>query len=240
MKKNFWNLNVGVIANLATRVLETSAKPAYVNLVANLPFLQKLTEANTAYHKVIDKPAYSGIGKQISKLDLLRDNRFLGLKNAILGLIQLDGITYHQDAVDVYAVIELHGTDLYHYTYDDESTHLNQLILGLENPENTIRLQHLNLTEAFGLLKTAQIEFAQLVDGQSEADSILRGMESASSLYKNMVIALRNYVGYIDAMTEIDSSWTALSLELDVALKAAANNPKPTAPKTGDSTTETK
>jgi len=32
MKKNFWNLNVGVIANLATRVLDISIKPIYVNL----------------------------------------------------------------------------------------------------------------------------------------------------------------------------------------------------------------
>jgi hypothetical protein len=219
MKKNFWNLSVGVIANLAARVIETSMKPVYVNLVTNLPFLQKLTEANIAYHAVIDKPAYSGKGKQVSAADLLRDNRFLGLKNAILGLIQLNGITYHQDAVDLNAVIELHGTDLYHYTYDDESTHLDQLILDLEKPENIIRLQHLNLIEAFTLLKTSQTGFIQLVGGQTEADSILRGMESA----------LRNYVNYVDNMSEIDSNWTALSLELNRDLKAA-NNPTPAAP----------
>jgi hypothetical protein len=231
MKKNFWNLNVGVIANLAARVLEISVKPVFVKLVENLPFLQKLTEANAAYHEVIDKPTYSGIGKQVSVADLLRDNRFLGLKNAIWGMIQLNGITNHQDAVDLYAVIEQHGTDLYRYTYDDESTHLNQLIQDLEKLENTTRLQHLNLTEAFTLLKASQTAFVQLVGGQSEANSILRGMESASSLYKNLATSLRNYVNYVDAMTEIDSNWTNLSLEINEALKAA-NNPKPTPPKT--------
>ena len=231
MKKNFWNLSVGVIANLAARVIETSMKPVYLNLVTNLPFLQRLTEANTTYHEVIDKPAYSGKGKQVLAADLLRDNRFLGLKNAILGMIQLDGIMYHQDAVDLNAVIELHGSDLYHYTYDDESTHLNQLILDLEKPENTLRLQRLNMIEAFTLLKASQTGFMQLVDGQSEANSILRGMESASSLYKNLATSLRNYVNYVDAMTDIDSSWTALSLELNQALKAA-NTQKPAAPKT--------
>ncbi|HZK68395.1 MAG TPA: DUF6261 family protein [Paludibacter sp.] len=237
MKKNFWNLNVGVIANLATRVLDISIKPIYVNLVESLPFLQKLTEANAAYHVVIDKPTYSGKGKQVSAADLLRDNRFLGFKNAILGLIQLDGIAFHQDAVDLKAIIDLHGADLYRYTYDDESTHLNQLIQDLEKPENITRLQHLNLTEAFALLKASQTDFIQLVGGQSEADSILRGMESASSLYKNMATSLRNYVNYVDAMTDIDSTWTALSLELNEALKAANN--KPTLAKT-DTTTETK
>jgi len=231
MKKNFWNLNVGVIANLAARVLEISVKPVFVKLVENLPFLQKLTEANTAYHEVIDKPTYSGIGKQVTAADLLRDNRFLGLKNAIWGMIQINGLTYHQDAVDLYAVIEQHGADLYRYTYDDESTHLNQLIQDLEKPENTLRLQHLNLTEAFTLLKASQTAFVQLVGGQSEANSILRGMESASSLYKNLATPLRNYVNYVDAMAEIDSNWTGLSLELNEALKAA-NNSKPTPPKT--------
>jgi len=237
MNKNFWNLNVGVIANLATRVIEISVKPAYVKLVENLPFLQKLKEANTAYHSVIDKPTYSGKGKQVLEADLLRDSRFLGLKNALLGFIQLTGITYHQDAVDLNAVIELHGADLYRYTYDDESTHLNQLILDLEKPENTTRLQHLNLSEAFTLLKASQTEFIQLVSGQSEADSILRGMESASSLYKNLATYLRNYVNYVDALSEIDSTWTGLSLELSEALKAANNKQNP--PKT-DTTTETK
>jgi len=231
MKKNFWNLNVGVIANLAARVLEISVKPVFVKLVENLPFLQKLTEANSAYHEVIDKPTYSGIGKQVTAADLLRDNRFLGLKNAIWGMIQINGLTYHQDAVDLYAVIEQHGADLYRYTYDDESTHLNQLIQDLEKPENTLRLQHLNLTEAFTLLKASQTAFVQLVGGQLEANSILRGMESASSLYKNLATPLRNYVNYVDAMAEIDSNWTGLSLELNEALKAA-NNSKPTPPKT--------
>ena len=238
MKKNFWNLNVGVIANLATRVIEISVKPMYVTQVASLPFLQKLTEANIAYHAVIDKPGYSGKGKQVSKADLLRDNRFLGFKNAILGLIQLDGIAYHQDAVDLKAIIDLHGADLYRYSYDDESTHLNQLIQDLRKPENMTRLEHLNLVEAYSLLEASQTDFIQLVGGQSEADSILRGMESASSLYKNMATSLRNYVNYVDAMSEMDSNWTALSLELNEALKAANNKPTPT--KTDDTPTEKK
>lgn len=239
MKKNFWNLSVGVIANLAARVIETSMKPVYLNMVTNLPFLQRLTEANTAYHEVIDKPTYSGKGKQVSAADLLRDNRFLGLRNTILGMIQLDGIMYHQDAVDLNAVIELHGSDLYRYTYDDETTHLNQLIVDLEKPENTLRLQRLNMIEAFTLLKASQTGFMQLVDGQTEADSKLRGMESASSLYKNLATSLRNYVNYVDAMTDIDSNWKGLSLELNEALKAA-NTPKTTPSKTDTPTSETK
>ena len=238
MKKNFWNLNVGVIANLATRVIEISVKPMYVTQVASLPFLQKLTEANIAYHAVIDKPGYSGKGKQVSKADLLRDNRFLGFKNAILGLIQLDGITYHQDAVDLKAIIDLHGADLYRYSYDDESTHLNQLIQDLRKPENMTRLEHLNLVEAYSLLEASQTDFIQLVGGQSEADSILRGMESASSLYKNLATPLRNYVNYVDAMSEFDSNWIGLFRELNEALKAAYNY-KITQPIT-DAPTETK
>ena len=186
---------------------------------------------------MIDKPTYSGKVKQVSAADLLRDNRFLGFKNTILGLIQLDGIAFHQDAVDLKAIIDLHGADLYRYTYDDESTHLNQLILDLEKPENITRLQHLNLTEAFTLLKTSQTDFIQLVGGQSEADSILRGMESASSLYKHMATSLRNYVNYVDAMSEIDSNWIGLSLELNEALKAANSKP---APAKTDTTTDAK
>ena len=224
MKKNFWNLSVGVLANLASRVLEISVKPAYAALLKDLAFLQKLTTSNSAYHEVIDKPNYSGIGKNVFEADQLRDNRFQGLKKAIWGMIQLDGLAFHQDAVDVYALFEKHGFDLYHYSYDDETTHLNQLIQELGNPENTTRLQHLGLTEGFTLLKTSQSSFEQSVSGQTEADSVLRGMESASSLYKDMASSLRNYVHYVNTMSEIDSSWKSLSLELNEALKAANNN----------------
>jgi len=87
-------------------------------------------------------------------------------------------------------------------------------------------------------IKVCCRKYPTLVGGQSEADSILRGMESASSLYKNMATSLRNYVNYVDAMSEIDTNWTALSLELNEALKAANN--KPTPPKTDDTPTETK
>ena len=223
MKKNYWNLTVGVIANLASRVLEISIKPGYAILVKDLPFLKKLTVTNTDYHAVIDKQTYSGIGKQVFEADQLRDNRFQGLKKSIWAMIQLNGIACHQDAVNLYALFEKHGLDLYHYSYNGETTHLNQLIQDLEKPENTTRLQNLNLTEAFTLLKTAQSTFEQLVSGQTEADSVLRGMESASSLYKDLARSLRNYVNYVNTMSGIDSNWTALSLELDQALKAANN-----------------
>ena len=53
-----------------------------------------------------------------------------------------------------------------------------------------------------------------------------------------MATSLRNYVNYVDAMSEMDSNWTALSLELNEALKAANNKPTPT--KKDDAPTETK
>jgi hypothetical protein len=239
MKKNFWNLSIGLLANLVTRVLETSGKAAYAKLVEGLAFLQKLIEANVAYHEVVDKPAYSGHGKAVAEADLLRDNRFIGFKNVVLGFTQMGGITNHQDAVDLFAIINLHGADLYHYTYDEESTHLTQLIQDLEKPGNTTRLHNLNLTEAFTLLKASQVAFSLLVSDQSEANSQLRGMESASSLNKNLITALSNYVNYVDAMSTIDSGWSGLALELNEVLKPS-NTPKQAPKKETATPVETK
>lgn len=221
MRKNYWNLSVGVIANLVKRVLEISAKPVYVNLVGSSAFLRKLTSLNSAYSLLIDKPGYSGLGKQLLAADVLRDKRFLGMKKALRGFIQMDGIANHDDAVKLYALFEKHGIELYHYSYGDETTHLNQLLLDLEQPENVARLQRLNMMEAFTLLKDAQTAFESILNSQTEEDSELRGMESASSMYKNMAVALRNYMNYVDNMSELDGNWTAFSLELNEALKAA-------------------
>lgn len=224
MKKNFWNLNVGTLANLVTRVLDTSGKASYAELVEGLMFLMKLKEANAVYHEVVDKPTYSGHGKAVADADLVRDNRFMGFKNLVLGYSQIDGFVNRQDAVELFTIINLHGADLYRYTYDEESTHLTQLIQDLEKPENVNRLQKLNLTEVFTLLKTSQMAFTQLVSSQSEANSQLRAMESASSLNKNLVVALSNYVNYVDTMSSIDNSWSGLALELNEAIKAASNS----------------
>ena len=229
MKMNVTGLKTDTLAELVKRVLQISKKDVYA-MVKNHPLLLKMAECFEDYMDVFDKKTYSGKGELVLKADLLRDSCYLGIKDIVMGNMQIEGLSTRLDATDLYAIMVTHGVNLYRYTYGDESSHLEQLIADFEKPENTVRLAHLQLTEGFGLLKTAQQNFQVIFNEQSSANAELRGKESVSSLQANLTAALRTYLDYVDVMNSFDSSWTALSLELNEAVKAA-NNTKTSASK---------
>lgn len=232
MKINYASLTIDSLAELVKRVLNISKKTAYV-MVLNHPLLQKLMEVADEYLLVFDKKTFSGMGSLVAKADLLRDNLFKGMKNSVLGMSQMHGLAAQQDAIDLYAIFETHGLDLYHYSYDAQSSHLDKLIEDLEIPANKAKIERLHLTEAYELMKTSQQNFELNFGEQSLANSQLRTLQSASSLQNKMIEALRNYLHFIDVMTSIDASWIPLSKEIDERVKAALNSkqnpPKPDA-----------
>jgi hypothetical protein len=234
MKKSFWSLSIGKLANLAKRMIETSSKAAYSSLLKDLPLQTRVEEAATDFVAVVDKKTFSGHGKSVAEADVLRDSRFKGFKDLVTGQSLMDGLSTQQDALDILAIINQHGSDLYSYAYNDETTHLDQLIADLEKPFNAAKIQNVKLGEAFELVKAAEKAFTDLVGVQSAANSELRGKDSASAQYKTLANALSNYVAYVDAMTTIDSNWTPLALELNEAIKSVYNTKD-----TGKDSTET-
>ena len=234
MKRTFWNLSIGKLANLVKRTIEASRKAIYSPLVKDLALLTRLEETCNDFLALVDKPTYSGHGEKATLLDLQRDNQFRGFKSMVIGQSQMDGLSTQQDALDILAIINQHGSDLYSYAYNDETTHLDQLIADLEKPFNAAKIQNVKLGEAFELVKAAEKAFTDLVGVQSAANSELRGKVSASAQYKTLANALSNYVAYVDAMTSIDSNWTPLALELNEAIKSVYNTKD-----TGKDSTET-
>lgn len=229
MKMKLTGLSTDTLAELVKRVLSISQKEAYV-MVQNHPLLVSLTDATAPYMDVFDKQTFSGKGQLVAKADLQRDNLYLGLKNIIMGIMQLDGLPTQQDAVDLYSVFNAHGLDLYRYSYGDESSHLEKLIEDLEKAENKAKLEQLHLTASFDLMKAAQQSFQLIFNEQTSANAELRGKESATSLQGNLISTLRNYLNYVDVMSTFDTAWSGLALELNEALKAAANSKQATKP----------
>lgn len=217
---NFASLTTETLAELVKRVLVISKKEAYV-VVQNHPLLVKLVEVADEYLLVFDKKTYSGKGGLVAKADLLRDNLFSGIKSNLLGLTKMHGLSTQQDAIDLYAIFETHGLDLNRYSYGDQSSHMDKLIENLEKPENKVKIERLHLTEPYNLLKSAQQSFQQNFGEQVAANAELRGMESATSLFYNVVSALRNYLHYVEVMSSIDAIWTPLYNELNEVIKAA-------------------
>jgi hypothetical protein len=222
MRINFSRLTTDTLAELAKRVLGTSAKATYV-VVLNHPLLLVLQSVFDKYFAVFDRKAYSGKGKLVGAADLLRDNYFKGILKSLLGLTQMEGLVAHQDALDLYDIFETHGLDLYRYSYGDQSTHMDKLIADLDKPENQIKLERVHLTEAYNLMKAAHQNFEVNFGDQTEANAQLHQMESASSLRGSLEVALRNYFNTVESMKDV-VGWQDLYGEINEHVKAAKNS----------------
>lgn len=223
MKINYQKLSTDTLAELVKRVLGISKKEAYV-MVLNHPLLVKLTAVADEYLVAFDRRTFSGKGELVAKADLLRDKLYTGMKNCLFGLAQMEGLAAQQNAIDLYAVLEVHGVDLVRYSYGDESSHLDKLIEELELGGNKVKIENLHLTEGYNLLKAGQMNFNLNFGDQTAANAELRGMQSATSLQNSMIDALRNYVHYVEVMNSVDPVWKSLYDELTEVIKAAANS----------------
>lgn len=98
-----------------------------------------------------------------------------------------------------------------------------KLIEKLDSAESAVLLQSLNLTEAYQLFRTAQNDFESLFADQVKANAALREMESATSLRGQLTYDLRNYLGLVNAMRNIEN-WKSLYRELKELVTAARNS----------------
>jgi len=236
MKRHLTALSVDTLGQLGVRTIEISAPYGFAN---GNPLLARVNTVTNGYVEVLDKNTYSGHGKPVKQADELFDTRFLGMRDALTSFIQISGLAAHQDAVDLYAIFNAHGLDMYHMSYGDELIHAEALITDLEKPENQARIARLYLQEVYALLKDAYKMLKNLINEQTTANATLRGMESSTSLRRNLEDALRSYLDYVNIMAQIDAAWKPMQLELNEAVKAAVNS-KQNPPKSDDKTTETK
>ncbi|ADQ80891.1 hypothetical protein Palpr_2761 [Paludibacter propionicigenes WB4] len=236
MKRHLTALNVDTLGQLGVRVSEISAPYGFAS---GNPLLERVNTVKNVYVEVLDKNTYSGHGKLVRQADGVFDNRFLRMRDLLTSFIDIDGLAAHQDAVDLYAVFDTHGLDLYHMSYGDELIHADALIADLDKRENQGRIARLNLQEVYALLKEAYQVLKSLTNEQTTANAALRAMESSTSLRRNLEDALRSYLDYVDIMAQIDANWKPMQLELIEAVKAAVNS-KRNSPKKDDKTTKTK
>ena len=222
MKISFVRLTTETLATLGKRVLAISANELSPEIQSH-PLLQALAAANADYSAVFDKSTYSGKGNLVAEADVLRDNLYRGMRNSLFGLTKMNGLSTQHDAIDLYSFFEKHGLDLDHYSYGDQTSHMDKLIEDLEKPENKVKISNTHLTESYELMKSAQFNFEKLFSEQMGANAELRKQESASSIRQHLEIALRNYLNVVTAMRKV-TGWDDAYTKLNEAVKAARNS----------------
>ncbi|NDP21520.1 MAG: hypothetical protein GZ091_10620 [Paludibacter sp.] len=234
MRINLAQLSTKDLATLSQRVITISEEPASL-VVKDNPLLSVLKTVYADYDAVYTKKAYSGKGVLVAEADSRRDIPFGGLKNIILGYSKISGTPFQQKAKDIYAIVENYGIDLDRYTYSTETAQLKKLLEAFDKPENVAKLESMQLTAIVTQIKTAQTEFEQIFNEQAAANAELRVMESASSIRKNLELAMRNYLNVVKAMN-LQLGWKELYAKLDEVLKAANNSKQVAKPETTVST----
>jgi len=236
MQLSLSNLSTKDLAALSQRTIAISDEAAFA-VVKDNPLLAAVKIVYQTYDSIYTKKVYSGKSDLLFDADRKRDVTYYALKDILGAHARLSSSPYQQAAADIFAVFVKYGLDLTTYKYAEETAQLKKMLEELDSPVNVAKIESMLLTPLVHQLKDDQTAFEKLFNEVAGENAELRMMESASSYRKTMETALRNYYNVVKAMNT-QPGWRELYAKLDEAVKAA-NNSKPTAPKS-DTTTETK
>jgi len=222
MKIALSRISTKTLATLVKRIIDESALDSH-EVVKGHKLLTALITAYADYDLVYAKPTYSGKGKLVADANTLRDEAFVGMKFCIYGHTKIRNNSLLNDAKDLYQIFKQQGLDINLSNYSGKTAQLTKLIEILEIPENAIKIANLHLMEIFGILKTAQSGFENLVLEQTNANAKLRMIGTASLSRADLEKALHNYLSLVTAMKQLDG-WDELYLALNEYVKSARNS----------------
>lgn len=222
MEISLQRLKTKDLATLAKRTLETSQSGTHA-ILNNHPLLTELSARYADYDAVYSKKTFSGKGAEVAVADEERDKAFSSLKAFLFGYHQLDSVPNFQEAKDLYGVFVQFGLDIDRMSYSSQTAQMIKLIEALELPENTQKMALLNVSTAFGVMKTKQDDFEALYSVQAEANAELRQTQSASSIRRDLEQVLKAYFNVLTSMQNV-SAWKGVYAEIAELVKAAKNS----------------
>lgn len=223
MKANISRLKTTTLSALAERLVSASKSGKYSLAITENPLLIALETEYKAYKDLVNKQVYSGKGKEVAEADEARDKAFKAIKTYLKAFAGLTLLPHYSDAVALYEVFKQNDLNLDQKSYADQSVLLDKLISELDKPENKEKLNHLNLASAFADLKRKQEVFSGLISQQTEANTELRLIKSASTVRKDLERAIRDYLGFITAMKS-QPDYQAPYTELNEVVKEIRNS----------------
>jgi hypothetical protein len=197
--------------NLAAQTVALSEQNANPE-IANHPLLLAVKSAYAPYHQNIVKPTYSGMGPDLAAADLQRDNCHSGLRRLLRGYLSFGDTDRGQAAKQLLALFDETGS-ITRLSYAEENTVLEKLIEKLGQPEAQQPIDLLGVRPEVDRLVEAQARFSELYLRQIDANSQLRQEASASALRRELSYALRNYYGYVSAMSGLEG-WKDIYADL--------------------------
>ncbi|HBK30843.1 MAG TPA: hypothetical protein DDZ78_04365, partial [Porphyromonadaceae bacterium] len=180
------------------------------------PLLADLEEKNAIYQQVVVKKVYSGLGDDVGTFDLKRDNAYRGFRRLLKGFLRFES-SKRKDAQALLEILKDVG-DIEGRKYADQNTMMRKLIEKLSQEENLARITRLGLTDEANALKTSQDNFESEAGMQTEQNTQLRQIGSASTLRKELHESLYNVLALVSAMRN-QAQWSGLYAQLEQLIK---------------------
>lgn len=218
LRITFNRLSTKVLGNLAQRVLAVLSGHLEGVLKDN-PLVSVLTKTNDKYQNVVIKKTYSELGEEVRNKDLRRDRFFYNFRRLLISLSVFTGTAKNADAEALLRVFDEVG-DITGLSYAAQNTVMGKLFQKLSTEERQAAITRLGLTEEYELLKSAQDDFETISGEQTNTNSSLRQIPSASESRQELKDALRNFFALVSAMHN-EEAWKDLYYDLDELIKEA-------------------
>ncbi len=217
MKISFRKISTKELATLCERVIEASKKSGFPEISGH-PLLLGLEKIYKEYEAVYTKASYSGKGVSVAKADKERDAVYSDLKGFLKAYSRMKLFPEHKDAEKLYEVIHAFGKNIGALNYAEETAQMKKLIEELNKPEHHHRLSVLRLDPYFNELKLKQEAFEAVYTEQTQANSELRQLKSATALKHELENQLKVYLSLVNAMKSLEN-WKRFYSDLNEIVK---------------------
>ena len=150
----------------------------------------------------------------------------------------MDTLPHFEEAKVLYEIFKTYGLNIDRLSYSAGTAQLSKLIENLSTSENQERIQKIGVEKAFEEMKKTQSDFENVFAEQTQANSELRQMQSATKLRKELEQILRTYFEYVKTMKKL-KDWDDLYNDFNELIKSAKNSTVTINEKTETSKTQT-
>lgn len=217
MKITLSTLSTKALATFAERTINSSQSGRYT-VVEGQPLLKKVINEFNIYKQVYGKLTYSGKGKDIAKLDQERDAAISAFRNYLKATAGLQKAPGHAEAVAIYDIFKNLGDSITSMNYAEETAQLHKLFMEMDKPEIAAKLHTMNMAEVYADIRQKQQDFEASYAAQTEANTELRSLPSATAIRTRLEKALRKYLDLLTSMRD-EEGWEKIYLEISEIAK---------------------
>lgn len=213
-KLNMNNFAVADISSVSGVLIDETVKSNIAEAKSHEAYI-KVTTDHEEFKESFARDKASESTPGVRRADKRRDDGVVGLFKAVDGLLYSPNEAKRGKAEILMGRLDKF-TGIQTLADTKQSTHMDTLIVLLDEPENVLLVRELGLEEYVVEIKAAQSEFMQEWSKRETDVTAYRNSVSASNLRKKMEAAINRYYDYVESNARFSSNpaWKSLQSEI--------------------------